>query len=82
MGELIPVHEFEAIYLVDICESLLKIARKRIISRGWKNVHLICQDASTFTLPGIDRKKGGKGVVDLITFSYSLSMAREFIIIL
>jgi betaine lipid synthase len=30
---------------------LLDVARLRFEKRGWKNVHILCQDATFFTLP-------------------------------
>ena len=41
---------FHAVYLVDFSSSLCEIARKRFQRLGWKNVHVICQDARTFRL--------------------------------
>ncbi|KAF2487531.1 hypothetical protein BDY17DRAFT_244421 [Neohortaea acidophila] len=41
---------FHAIYLVDLSTSLCEIARQRFQRLGWKNVHVICQDARTFNL--------------------------------
>jgi betaine lipid synthase len=30
---------------------LLDVARLRFEKRGWKNVHILCQDATFFSLP-------------------------------
>ena len=66
---------FDAIYLIDLCEPLLEVARQRFASKGWKNVHILCQDASRFVLPEWE-----SGILDprdsltAITLSYSLSM--------
>lgn len=57
---------FEAVYLVDLSTSLCEVAKERVAKYGWKNVHVICGDACDFELPHKN--------VDLITFSYSLSM--------
>jgi betaine lipid synthase len=61
---------FSSIYLVDLSPSLLEIARKRFARLGWKHVHLICQDARTFSLKGHQ--------ADVITMSYSLSMIPDY----
>lgn len=51
MGQQIDVpHFFHAVYLVDLSTSLCEIARKRFERLGWKNVHVICEDARTFRL--------------------------------
>jgi betaine lipid synthase len=41
---------FHAVYLVDLSSSLCEIARQRFQRLGWKNVHVICEDARTFSL--------------------------------
>lgn len=41
---------FHAVYLVDLSTSLCEIARKRFERLGWKNVHVICEDARIFRL--------------------------------
>lgn len=41
---------FHAVYLVDLSTSLCEIARKRFERLGWKNVHVVCQDARVFRL--------------------------------
>ncbi|KAI3405814.2 hypothetical protein KGF56_001421 [Candida oxycetoniae] len=61
---------FKAVYLIDLSPSLCEIARKRIDSHQWTNVHVIIADACDFT---VDHK-----TADLITFSYSLSMIPAF----
>lgn len=78
MDQFFPIAEFDAIYLIDLCEPLLEVARKRFERRGWNNVHCICQDASTFTLPEPDWLEGcdPKGSVSFVSLSYSLSMVR------
>ena len=76
MNEFIPIHTFDAVYLVDICEPLLNIARQRFAAKGWKNVHVIRQDAASFLLPepGWTKRSGVFGTLSFVTFSYSLSM--------
>ena len=73
---------FHAVYLVDLCPSLLKIAQARFKNLGWSNVKLVCIDCRDFTLEEYDspcdkESKDTKGA-DLITMSYSLSMIPEF----
>jgi len=41
---------FHAVYLVDLSSSLCQLAEQRFKRLGWKNVHVICQDARTFRL--------------------------------
>lgn len=41
---------FHAVYLVDLSTSLCENARKRFERLGWKNVHVICEDARIFRL--------------------------------
>ncbi|KAG8843241.1 hypothetical protein FRB96_004229 [Tulasnella sp. 330] len=79
MDEYLPISTFDAVYLIDLCEPLLAVARKRFAKRGWKNVHVLCQDASRFVLP--EWKTGEvdpRGSVSVITLSYSLSMIPTF----
>ncbi|EJD03174.1 S-adenosyl-L-methionine-dependent methyltransferase [Fomitiporia mediterranea MF3/22] len=76
MNEFISIDSFDAVYLVDICEPLLEIARKRIAAHGWKNVHVLHQDAASFVVPEEEAS------ASLITFSYSLSMIPIFYTVL
>ena len=41
---------FHAVYLVDLSTSLCNVARERFQRLGWKNVHVVCQDARMFRL--------------------------------
>jgi len=71
MSRFVNVEEFfSAVYLVDFSPSLCEVARRRFSRLGWKNVHVVCQDARLFNL---DKSKAG-----LITMSYSLSMLPNF----
>jgi betaine lipid synthase len=67
MDAYFPIKDFEAVYLLDLCEPLLEVARKRFAARGWTNVHCLKEDACTMNWT---RSKS----VDIVTFSYSLSM--------
>ncbi|WVR08104.1 hypothetical protein IAU60_005150 [Kwoniella sp. DSM 27419] len=79
MDEYLPLSYFDAIYLVDLCEPLLDVARARIKARGWKNVHVLCQDASSFVLPEWEKGEvDPRGSIRAITMSYSLSMIPPF----
>lgn len=51
MHAFCPIETFDAVYLIDLCEPLLEVARKRFAARGWKNVHVLCQDATQFVFP-------------------------------
>lgn len=62
-----------AVYVLDLCAPLLEVSKKRFAARGWKNVHCLLQDATTFVLPewaeeGVDPD----GALDFVTMSYSL----------
>ena len=63
---------------MDLCEPLLEVARRRFEAKGWKNVHVLCQDARKFTLP--EWESGAldpRGSLTAITMSYSLSMVSD-----
>lgn len=65
MSKYISLDKFKAIYVVDLCHSLCEVAKKKVIAKGWKNVHVVEADACLFTPP--------EGTATLVTFSYSLS---------
>lgn len=71
-----PIANFDAVYLVDLCEPLLDVARRRFARKGWTNVHCICADAASFVLPEPEWAEGSdpRGSLSFVTFSYSLSM--------
>ena len=73
MDKHFPVSQFDAIYLIDLCEPLLDVARKRFARKGWRNITVLCQDATEFSLPEW-AATDPKGSVSFITLSYSLSM--------
>ncbi len=74
MDKFLPISSFDAVYLIDLCEPLLRVARERFAKRGWNNVHVLCQDAGSFTLPEWADGADPKGTVGFVTMSYSLSM--------
>jgi len=65
---------FEKVTIVDLCPSLLEAARRRIERNGWANVETALADVTTYDPPG--------GPVDLITFSYSLTMIPDWFLAL
>jgi len=77
MDEYFSISKFHAVFLIDLCEPLLDVARKRFAEKGWENVHVLCQDASNFVLPDVD---GDLPITELslCTMSYSLSMIPNF----
>ena len=56
--------------VVDLCPSLVETAKKRIAAKGWSNVDTALADVTTYQPPA--------GPVDVITFSYSLSMIPDW----
>ena len=63
------LRNFSKVYLVDLSPSLLKVAQERIAANGWTNVVTVEADATTFA---------PAEPVDLVTFSYSLSMIPDW----
>jgi S-adenosylmethionine-diacylgycerolhomoserine-N-methlytransferase len=61
---------FSKSYLVDLSSSLLKVADRRIETRGWKNVRTVHADATEFVPP--------EGHADIVTCSYSLTMIPDW----
>ena len=64
------ISKLSKMYLVDLSESLLEQAQQRIETRGWSNVTPVCYDATKF-FPE-------EGSVDVVTFSYSLTMIPDW----
>lgn len=62
--------KLKKLYLVDLTESMLKIADKRIERNGWTNVETRQADATTW--------RPECGSVDAIFFSYSLTMIPDW----
>jgi S-adenosylmethionine-diacylgycerolhomoserine-N-methlytransferase len=60
----------ERITIVDLCPSLLEAARRRIAAEGWSNVDTALADVTTYEPEG--------GPVDVVTFSYSLTMIPDW----
>jgi betaine lipid synthase len=74
MNQFFPISNFDRVYMVDITPSLCDIARKRFKKLGWKNVQVLCMDASQFQVPEED----GEVDIALITMSYSLTMIETY----
>jgi S-adenosylmethionine-diacylgycerolhomoserine-N-methlytransferase len=64
------LHLLRQLYIVDLAPSLLAVAQVRIADRGWSNVATVEADACTF--------RPVHGPVDVITFSYSLTMIPDW----
>ena len=64
------IRDLSKIYVVDLCPSLLALARQRAEQRGWTNVELAEADAATF--------QPAESQVDVVTFSYSLTMIPDW----
>ncbi len=64
------IDQIGKIYVVDLAESLLKVADDRFQQRGWDNVETVIGDATKFRPP--------EGPADVVTFSYSLTMIPDW----
>jgi S-adenosylmethionine-diacylgycerolhomoserine-N-methlytransferase len=64
------IARLQKIYLVDLSHSLLQVANQRIRERGWTNVETVEADATVY--------QPAAGPVDVVTFSYSLTMIPEW----
>jgi S-adenosylmethionine-diacylgycerolhomoserine-N-methlytransferase len=64
------ISKFQNIYVVDLAESLLGVVEKRVRKNGWENVQAVAADATRWTPP--------EGQVDVVTFSYSLTMIPDW----
>lgn len=63
------IHSLDQIEIVDLCESLLEIAKERIESNQWSNVSATCADATKYSPTKSP---------DAVTFSYSLTMIPDW----
>jgi S-adenosylmethionine-diacylgycerolhomoserine-N-methlytransferase len=64
------IRRFGDVAIVDLSPSLLKIADERARRHGWSNVRTVLADATAYQPEG--------GPVDLVTFSYSLTMIPDW----
>ncbi len=62
--------QFQKVYIVDLCPSLLAIANQRIKAQKWSNVETVEADVTRFSLP--------ESAADIVTFSYSLTMIPDW----
>jgi len=60
------IADLAKVYVVDLCPSLLAVARQRVQRHGWTNVELVEADVASF--------HPAEPSVDVVTFSYSLTM--------
>ena len=60
------IGQFERVRLVDLSESLLEVANRRVEQNGWTNVQTMHADVTQLDLPD--------NSADLVTFTYSLTM--------
>jgi S-adenosylmethionine-diacylgycerolhomoserine-N-methlytransferase len=58
------------VYVVDLSQSMLNIARRRVERHAWKNVEMVKADAVRFQPPA--------GPADVVTLSYSLTMIPDW----
>jgi S-adenosylmethionine-diacylgycerolhomoserine-N-methlytransferase len=63
------VETLQKVYVVDLSEAMLEVARERIRERGWKNVVAVRADATRFA---------PDEHADLVTCSYSLTMIPDW----
>jgi S-adenosylmethionine-diacylgycerolhomoserine-N-methlytransferase len=64
------IRRLAKVYIVDLAPSLLAVARQRAAEAGWRHDTLAEADATQFTPP--------EAPVDIVTFSYSLTMMPEW----
>ncbi len=64
------IAELGKVYVVDLSESLLEIAARRVGDGGWSNVEAVQADATSF--------RPAEGQADVVTFSYSLTMIPDW----
>ncbi len=64
------IDRIQKIYVVDLADSLLKVAAERFQKRGWDNVQTVSADATKF--------RPDEGRANVVTFSYSLTMMPDW----
>lgn len=64
------IDQIQQVFVVDLAGSLLKVADDRFQQRGWTNVTTVEADATKF--------QPDTGPVDVVTFSYSLTMIPDW----
>jgi len=63
------IQTLEKAFILDLCPSLLQVAGERVEQRGWTNVETIHGDATRYQ---------PSDPLDVITFSYSLTMIPDW----
>jgi S-adenosylmethionine-diacylgycerolhomoserine-N-methlytransferase len=64
------LQQLARLYIVDLSPSLLRMARQRIQAQGWAQVTAVEADATRFVPP--------EGLVDVVTFTYALTMIPDW----
>lgn len=64
------IQQLKKVYVVDLAGSLLKVAQQRAEKNQWSNVQTVEADAT--------RWQPADGPVDVVTFSYSLTMIPDW----
>jgi S-adenosylmethionine-diacylgycerolhomoserine-N-methlytransferase len=64
------ISKFQKVYVVDLADSLLSIVQKRAERNQWTQVEAVTGDATVW--------KPQEGSVDVVTFSYSLTMIPDW----
>jgi S-adenosylmethionine-diacylgycerolhomoserine-N-methlytransferase len=64
------ISKFKQVYVVDLATSLLQVAQQRAERHGWHQVTTVAADATTW--------QPQEGQVDVVTFSYSLTMIPDW----
>ena len=64
------LNQLQKVYIVDLCPSLLAIAKQRIANNNWSNVETVEADVTQFLL--------SESAADIVTFSYSLTMIPDW----
>ncbi len=67
--------QFGNVRLVDLSESLIEVANRRIEARGWTNVQTLHADVTQLEPPELGLPDES---VDLVTFTYSLTMIPDW----
>ncbi|MEL7496101.1 MAG: class I SAM-dependent methyltransferase [Planctomycetota bacterium] len=64
------IDRLKKVYVVDLSESLLKVAAERFQERGWSHAEAVEADATKW--------QPNEGQADVVTFSYSLTMIPDW----
>ena len=65
------LNHWSKVVVLDLCAALAETAKKRVRARGWTSfVDVVVGDACDTECPGLP----ASGTVDVVTFSYALTM--------